>query len=103
MNEMTPTTHQQFGANEKPEERKAEEKENPPTSALAAKRFSAFDLSCRACGACGAGAGCWAWIPVWQTLGFRPQPPISENQRLQSICCWHWRPSMLNRFRGQMC
>ena len=53
-----------------------EEKELPPTFALAAKRFRAFDLSCRACGACGAGAGCWAWIPGWETFGFHPQPPI---------------------------
>ena len=30
---------------------------------LATKRFRAIDLSCRACDACGAGAGCWAWIP----------------------------------------
>ena len=43
------------------EEEEEEEKELPPTFALAAKRVRAFDLSCRACGACGAGAGCWAW------------------------------------------
>ena len=43
---------------------------------LAAKRFRAIDLSCRACGACGAGAGCWAWIPGRGTFGFHPQPPI---------------------------
>ena len=54
-----------------------EEKELPPTFALAAKRVRAFDLSCRACGVCGAGAGCWAWIPGWETFGFHPQPPIS--------------------------
>jgi len=53
-----------------------EEKELSPTFALAAKRVRAFDLSCRACGACGAGAGCWAWIPGWETFGFHPQPPI---------------------------
>ena len=39
------------------------EKPKPPTFALATKRFRAIDLSCRACDACGAGAGCWAWIP----------------------------------------
>ena len=32
--------------------------------ALATKEFRAIDLSCRACGACSADAGCWAWIPV---------------------------------------
>ena len=36
----------------------------------------AIDLSCRACGA---GAGCWAWIPGWGTCGVHPQPPIKRN------------------------
>ena len=45
---------------EEEEEEEEEEKELSPTFALAAKRFRAFDLSCRVCGA---GAGCWAWIP----------------------------------------
>ena len=31
-----------------------------PDFGLATKQFRAIDLSCRACGA---GAGCWAWIP----------------------------------------
>ena len=52
------------------------EKEKPPTFSLAAKRFRAFDLSCRACGACGAGAGSWAWIPGRGTFGF--SPPTSD-------------------------
>ena len=42
--------------------------------APAAKRLRAIDLSCRACGA---GAGCWAWIPGRGTFGFHPQPPIT--------------------------
>ena len=75
MNEMTPETRQRLGTDGKSEKSREAEKENPPTFALAAKRFRAFDLSCRACGACGAGAGCWAWIPGWETFGFHPQPP----------------------------
>ena len=35
-----------------------------PRFGLAAKKIrGAIDLSCRACDACGAGAGCWARIP----------------------------------------
>ena len=40
---------------------------------LAAKNIRAIDLSCRACGA---GAGCWAWIPGRGTFGVEPEPPI---------------------------
>ena len=47
-----------------------------PRFRLAAKRLRAIDLSCRACDACGAGAGCWAWIPGRGTFGVHPQPPI---------------------------
>ena len=43
---------------------------------LAAKGFRAIDLSCRACGSCGAGAGCWAWIPGRGTFGV--EPPTSD-------------------------
>ena len=43
---------------------------------LAAKNIRAVDLSCRACGACGAGAGRRAWIPVWGPSGVLPQTPI---------------------------
>ena len=53
--------------------------ENRPQIALATKRFRAIDLSCRACDACGAGAGCWAWIPGGGSAlhsVFHPQPPI---------------------------
>ena len=67
------------------EEEEEEEKELPPTFALAAKRVRAFDLSCRACGACGAGAGCWAWIPGWETLGFHPQPPIRFSKVIKIL------------------
>ena len=35
----------------------------------------AIDLSCRACGA---GAGCWAWIPGRGTFGF--SPPTSDKR-----------------------
>ena len=34
---------------------------------LATKQDRAIDLSCRACGA---GAGCWAWIPVSSKLRY---------------------------------
>ena len=44
--------------------------------APAAKRLRAIDLSCRACGA---GAGCWAWIPGRGTFGFHPQPPTMQD------------------------
>ena len=58
----------------------AEEGEpKPPRFGLAAKRFRAIDLSCRACGACGAGAGRWAWIPVRGTFGLNPQTPIDRG------------------------
>ena len=52
------------------------EEENRPKFALATKCHRAIDLSCRVCGACGAGAGCWAWIPGRGTFGFHPQPPM---------------------------
>ena len=45
----------------------------PPTFGLATNGDRAIDLSCRACGA---GAGCWAWIPVRGTFGLNPQTPI---------------------------
>ena len=54
------------------------EKENRPSFALATKRFRAIDLSCRACDACGAGAGCWAWIPGG---GLRSAPVFTPNLR----------------------
>ena len=44
---------------------------------LAAKRFRAIDLSCRARGACGAGARCWAWISGRGTFGV--EPPTSNT------------------------
>ena len=60
INKSTTTTRPQLGT--KIRETLGEECK-PPTFALATKRFRAIDLSCRACDACGAGAGCWAWIP----------------------------------------
>ena len=53
----------------------------PPTFALPTKRFRAIDLSgraCDACDACGAGAGCWAWIPGG---GLRSAPVFTPNLR----------------------
>ena len=43
---------------------------------LSHQKFRAIDLSCRACGA---GAGCWAWIPGWGTCGVHPQPPTDNH------------------------
>ena len=50
----------------------------PPTFALATKRFRAIDLSCRACDACGAGVGCWAWIPGGGLRSAPCSPPTSD-------------------------
>ena len=50
-----------------------------PQIALAMERFRAIDLSCLACDACGAGAGCWAWIPGG---GLRSAPFSTPNLRL---------------------
>ena len=55
------------------------EKSKPPTFSLTTKQFCAFDLSCRACGACGAGAGCWAWIPGGASAPLRFSPPTSDK------------------------
>jgi len=55
------------------------EKCKPPSFGLATKRFRAIDPSCRACDACGAGAGCWAWIPGG---GLRSAPVFTPNLRL---------------------
>ena len=43
----------------------------------------AIDLSCRACDACGAGTGCWAWIPVRGAFGFAP-PNSDFEEKMQS-------------------
>ena len=51
----------------------------PPKFALATDNHCAIDLSCRACDACGAGAGCWAWIPGG---GLRSAPFSTPNLRL---------------------
>ena len=61
----------------------------PPTFALAAKRLRAIDLSCRACDACGAGAGCWAWIPGG---GLRSAPVFTPNLRQApvNVLRIHW-------------
>ena len=32
-----------------------------------------------------AGAGCWAWIPGWETFGFHPQPPINLKHGFNNI------------------
>ena len=58
---------------------------------LSHQKFRAIDLSCRACGA---GAGCWAWIPGWGTCGVHPQPPIVIIQQ----CCIHKTHSPVQQF-----
>ena len=60
MNEMALTTRPRLGTFFRDA---GGAKENWPQIALATERFRAIDLSRRACDACGAGAGCWAWIP----------------------------------------
>ena len=57
------------------------ETENWPRIAPATERFRAIDLSCRACDACGAGAGYWAWIPGG---GLRSAPFSTPNLRFAS-------------------
>ena len=64
----------------------AEGEELRPRFGLAAKKLRAIDLSCRACDACGAGAGCWAWIPVRGTFAFKP--PNSD--------CWSGSQPLLD-------
>ena len=74
-NEKTSTTRPQLG----PQNRDTRgEEEKRPKFALATKRFRAIDLSCRACDACGAGAGCWAWIPGGG-LRCAPFPPPTSD------------------------
>ena len=74
MNEMTPEARLLLG--KKFSDTHGEE-ENPPKFALATECHCAIDLSCRACDACGAGAGCWAWIFGGGLHScFHPQPPI---------------------------
>ena len=64
MNVLSPCTRHVLGTRDaKP----GEQQENPPRFALASKCHRAIDLSCRACGA---GAGCWAWIPGRGNLRF---------------------------------
>ena len=72
MNQRGPTTRLQLWTGFL---RLAGAEPKPPTFGLATKRFRAVDLSCRACGA---GAGCWAWIPGWGNLRF-----CTPNLRLQ--------------------
>ena len=76
MNGKTPAARQKLGTDFR--EPRGEEGK-PPTFALAAKRFRAIDLSRRTCDACGAGAGCWAWIPGG---GLRFAPVFTPNLRL---------------------
>ena len=58
------------------------EPENRPQTGLATERFRAIDLSCRACDAYGAGAGCWAWISGG---GLRSAPFSTPNLRLNKL------------------
>ena len=62
----------------------------PPTFAPPTKRFRAIDLSCRACDVCGAGAGCWAWIPGG---GLRSAPVSTPNLR-----SFHWKGEIRGSF-----
>ena len=73
MNEMRSITRQSLATYFRD---RLEEHENTPQIARASERFRAIDLSCRACGACGVGAECWAWIPVWGPSVSLPQTPI---------------------------
>ena len=52
------------------------ESENRPQIALAAERFRAIDLSCRACGALALGAG--LGFPVGVSAPLRFPPPTSD-------------------------
>ena len=60
MNEKTLEARQKLGTDFRDT---GGEEPKPPSFGLATKCHRAIDLSCRACDACGAGAGCWAWIP----------------------------------------
>ena len=75
MNEMALTTRPQLGTFFRD---MGGETENWPQIALATERFRAIDLSCRVCDACGAGAGCRAWIPGG---GLRSAPFSTPNLR----------------------
>ena len=52
----------------------------PPKFALATENYRAIDLSSRACDACSAGAGCWAWIPGGGLRSAPFPPPTSDHQ-----------------------
>ena len=60
-----------------------EQQELRPRFGLAAKKLRAIDLSCRACDACGAGAGCWAWIPGGGLRSAPFSPPTSHKTKLK--------------------
>ena len=51
-----------------------------PRFGLAAKKLRAIDLSCRACDACGAGAG--LGFPLGGTFGFTPPNSDFENANI---------------------
>ena len=73
MNEITTTTRSQLRAQFRDT---GGEQCKPPKFALATECHRAIDLSCRACDACGAGAGHWAWIPGG---GVRSAPVFTPN------------------------
>ena len=75
MNEMTPEARQKLGAFLR---ESSGAQESRPKFALATKCHRAIDLSCRACDACGAGAGCWAWIPGGGLRSAPFPPPTSD-------------------------
>ena len=88
----SPTTHAPLATDFR--DRRGEQCK-PPTFAPATKRFRAIDLSCRARDACGAGAGCWAWIPGGglHSAQFHPPPPTLRYVVLHcnALYCNTWQ------------
>ena len=82
MNEMKQHVHSQLGTEFRDTRG---EQHRPPTFGPAAKKFRAIDLSCRACDACGAGAGCWAWIPGGGPHASVFTPNLRQNNRIEPI------------------
>jgi len=83
MNQNWPTTRPQLGTGWV-----CGEEPKPPTFALDTKRFRAIDLSCHARDACGAGAGCWAWIPGWgATQSYNPNFRLARTCGTNEVVC----------------
>ena len=82
MNETMTEAHQKLGTFFRDT---GGETENWLQIALATERFRAIELSCRACDACGAGAGCWAWIPGGGLRYAQFPPPTSDCSELNTV------------------